>query len=239
MKKYKKILGCITGFVLALGTWCSPLGSMQAEADAAEIELLKTAISHLENRLSQAEAKVQALQTALESHVQNDVVTNGVNGKDGTDGVGISKIEQTATDGNKDTYTITLTNGNTYDFVITNGLDGTDGTDGTDGKDGTDGVGISKIEQTATDGNKDTYTITLTNGNTYDFVVTNGLDGKNGQDGADGADGKDGEDGENAVMPQVSDEESGSSLTVAATVVASVALLGNIIMAVIMMKAKK
>ena len=118
-------------------------------------------------------------------------------------------------------------------------MDGTDGTDGTDGKDGTDGVGISKIEQTATDGNKDTYTITLTNGNTYDFVVTNGLDGKNGQDGADGADGKDGEDGENAVMPQVSDEESGSSLTVAATVVASVALLGNIIMAVIMMKAKK
>ena len=186
MKKYKRILGCITGFVLVLGTWCSPLGSMQAKADTAEIELLKTAISHLENRLSQAEAKVQALQTALESHVQNDVVTNGVNGKDGTDG-----------------------------------------------------VGISKIEQTATDGNKDTYTITMTNGNTYDFVITNGLDGKNGQDGADGADGKDGEDGENAVMPQASDEESGSSLTVAATVVASVALLGNIIMAVIMMKAKK
>ena len=42
---------------------------------------------------------------------------------------------------------------------------------------GEDGVGISKIEKTGTAGLVDTYTITLTNGQTSTFTVTNGKDG--------------------------------------------------------------
>ena len=49
---------------------------------------------------------------------------------------------------------------------------------------GKEGVGIAKIEKTATEGFVDTYTITLTNGDTADFTVTNGKDGIDGKDTA-------------------------------------------------------
>lgn len=58
-----------------------------------------------------------------------------------------------------------------------------------------DGVGISSIEKTSTSGNVDTYTITLTDGSTTTFQITNGVNGKDGKDGVNGADGKDGKDG--------------------------------------------
>lgn len=63
------------------------------------------------------------------------------------------------------------------------------------------GVGISKIEKTATEGLVDTYVVTLTNGETSFFTVTNGIVGKDGKDGytpikdVDYFDGKDGKDG--------------------------------------------
>ena len=100
------------------------------------------------------------------------------------DGVGISGIawasnsggQPQGTQGTTDTYTITLTDNSTYDFVVTNGADGIDG------------VGISNIAWTSnsggqpqgTQGTTDTYTITLTDASTYNFVVTNGADGNNG-----------------------------------------------------------
>ena len=91
---------------------------------------------------------------------QGEKGDKGDTGAQGADGVGIAKIEKTSSDGNVDTYTITLTNGTTYTFTVTNGTNGTDGKDGKDGKDGVDGK----------DG---------TNG-------TNGVDGKDGTDGEDG-----------------------------------------------------
>lgn len=57
------------------------------------------------------------------------------------------------------------------------------------------GGGIKSIEKTSTEGLVDTYTITLADGRTSTFTVTNGKDGADGKDGEDGADGKDGEDG--------------------------------------------
>lgn len=57
----------------------------------------------------------------------------------------------------------------------------------------TEGVGISEIKKTSTNGLEDTYTITLTDGNTYTFTVTNGVQG---------GDGKPGEDGEDGYTPQ-------------------------------------
>ena len=44
------------------------------------------------------------------------------------------------------------------------------------------GVGIASIEKTGTKGRVDTYTITMTDGNTSTFTVTNGKDGKSGTD---------------------------------------------------------
>ena len=50
---------------------------------------------------------------------------------------------------------------------------------------GEDGVGIEKIEKTESVGLVDTYTITLTDGTTSTFTVTNGKDGKDGKSGTD------------------------------------------------------
>lgn len=46
---------------------------------------------------------------------------------------------------------------------------------------GKDGVGIKSIEKTKSEGLVDTYTITLTDNSTFEYVVTNGLDGQNGK----------------------------------------------------------
>ncbi len=53
---------------------------------------------------------------------------------------------------------------------------------------------ILSIVKTGSDGLVDTYTITCSDGETYQFTVTNGKDGVNGQDGAHGVNGQDGND---------------------------------------------
>ena len=57
------------------------------------------------------------------------------------------------------------------------GVDGKDGADGKNGVDGKDGVGVLSIVKTGSEGNVDTYTITLTDGTTTTFTVTNGTAG--------------------------------------------------------------
>ena len=53
------------------------------------------------------------------------------------------------------------------------GAQGPRGEKGETGATGAQGVGIASVEKTATNGNVDTYTITLTDGVTYTFTVTN------------------------------------------------------------------
>lgn len=123
---------------------------------------------------------------------------NGVNGEDG---VSVESIAKTSTSGLTDIYTITLSNGKTTEFSVTNGANGVDGKDGVSGKDGkngadgkngkdgvngSDGVGIVDISKTSTEGLVDTYTITLSDGSTQEFTVTNGRDGENGSSGSGG-----------------------------------------------------
>ena len=127
-------------------------------------------------------------------------------------------------------------------------------------------MGIAKIEKTATNGNVDTYTVTLTNGKTYTFTVTNGKDGANGKDGENGKDGADGKDGltpfigengnwwigenDTGVKAAADDSvpvgsgnateaEGVNTVTVVAIVIAGVALLGNVLLAVLVLKKKK
>lgn len=83
----------------------------------------------------------------------------------GEAGNNILSITKTGTSGTVDTYTITLTDGSTTTFEVTNGSD------------------IESITKTATAGLVDTYTVTLTDGSTSTFEVTNGADGADGDDG--------------------------------------------------------
>lgn len=122
-----------------------------------------------------------------------DTDLKGARGQQGEEGVGITNIQKVASVGLRDEYRISLSNGNTYTFYVTNGKDGTDGTNGTDG------VSIVSVTKTATNGLVDTYTITLSNGNTSTFDVTNGKDGVNGTNGKDGTNGTNGKDGVSIV----------------------------------------
>lgn len=76
----------------------------------------------------------------------------------GEEGSNIASVEKTGTSGLVDTYTITMTDGTTQTFTVTNG------------------DSISTIAKTSTVGTVDTYTITLTNGNTQTFTIQNGSD---------------------------------------------------------------
>lgn len=76
----------------------------------------------------------------------------------GEAGQSIGSIEKTSTSGAVDTYTITLTDGTTSTFEVTNGSS------------------IANIALTSSSGLVDTYTITLTDGSTTTFNVTNGED---------------------------------------------------------------
>ena len=141
-------------------------------------------------------------------YIDGENTNQSAQGIKGDTGNGISDISKTGTSGLVDTYTITYTDGTTTTFTVTNGEKGDKGDTGEQGPQGdkgdqgiqgiqgADGVGIAKIEKTSSDGNVDTYTITLTNGTTYTFTVTNGT---NGTDGKDGVDGKDGTNGTNGV----------------------------------------
>lgn len=57
------------------------------------------------------------------------------------------------------------------------GVQGPQGIQGPEGETGETGNGIADIEKTSTVGLVDTYTITMTDGSTYNFTVTNGRDG--------------------------------------------------------------
>ena len=91
-------------------------------------------------------------------------------------------FEWTGTSGTKQTSTLD----------VMNGVDGKDGKDGIgvkgdpgiNGTDGVDGIGITSIAKTKTEGLVDTYTITFTDGSTFNYDVTNGKDGQGGTGGS-------------------------------------------------------
>ena len=68
------------------------------------------------------------------------------------------------------------------------------------GVDGIDGNSISKIEKINTVGLIDTYRITFTDGNTFDYSITNGTKGEQGLQGLKGDKGEQGEQGVQGVQ---------------------------------------
>ena len=121
----------------------------------------------------------------------------GQNGSPGEDGVGIQNVvfKQTTAAGN--VYTINLTDGSSYDFTAPIGPKGADGAGGSGegGGSGADGVGIQSIQLKAEADTGNTYTIILTDGNTYDFVAPAGPKGETGADGEQGPQGETGPQG--------------------------------------------
>lgn len=80
---------------------------------------------------------------------------------EGIDGVGISKIEKTATNGRIDTYTITYTDKTTSTFTVTNGTNGTS-------------VTVTNVTESTASGGSNI--VTFSDGKTV--TVKNGKDGK-------------------------------------------------------------
>ena len=68
------------------------------------------------------------------------------------------------------------------------------------GVDGIDGNGISNVEKINTVGLIDTYRITFTDGNTFDYSITNGTKGEQGVQGIKGDKGEQGEQGVQGVQ---------------------------------------
>ena len=112
-----------------------------------------------------------------------------IKGEKGDSGVGIASITKTGSDGLVDVYTVTFTDGSQTSFSITNGAQGPQGEKGetgTQGEKGDTGVGIVSIIKTSSEGLVDTYTITLTDGTTTTFNITNGNQGLQGEKGDTG-----------------------------------------------------
>ena len=226
---------------------------LQAAIDnKADTTTVNAAIANLQNAIT-------ALQNAKDNYIAADAALKAELEEK------IAKAKQEAIDAAKGHIPYIGTNGNWWIGDTDTGVDA-NGIKGDKGDTGADGVGIAKIEKTATNGNVDTYTITLTNGKTYTFTVTNGKDGANGKDGENGKDGADGKDGLTPFIGEngnwwigendtgvkaaaddsvsigsgnVTEAEGVNTVTVVAIVIAGVALLGNVLLAVLVLKKKK
>lgn len=129
----------------------------------------------------------------------------------GKDGVGISKIEKTNTQGLVDTYTISYSDGTTTTFTVTNGQDGQDGEDGANGSPGKDGQ--NGITPTIGDNGNwylgDEDTGKPSRGEKGDTGNT----GPAGADGAPGTNGQDGSPGEDGFSPTIVENENNDEST--------------------------
>lgn len=103
-------------------------------------------------------------------------VLRGDTGADGADGVGISSIELSQSVGLQDIYTIYYTNGDTQNYTVTNGADGTDGTNGNRWFRGTaiSGKAVNPTVYSSsgiTDANPDDFYLNPTEGAVYHCVT--------------------------------------------------------------------
>ena len=81
--------------------------------------------------------------------VKGDPGQNGQDGTNGQDGIGISKIEKTKTEGLIDTYVITFSDNSTFEYTVTNGKDGKDGTGSSIGEENViESIKVNGVAQT-------------------------------------------------------------------------------------------
>ena len=117
----------------------------------------------------------------IELNKQGPQGATGPQGDPGETGNGISSIVQTGTSGLIDEYTIYYTDGDTYNYYVTNGQDGADGEAATI-EVGTVSTGAAGTDATVVNVGTSSEAI-------FDFVIPQGIQGEPGQDGSDGQDG--------------------------------------------------
>ena len=112
----------------------------------------------------------------------------GDKGDKGDKGIGIIdlQLKETTSDGSK-VYEIILDNGHKLEFISPRGAVGATGSKGDKGDKGADGIGITNIryKELASDGSF-IYTITVTDGQTYDITSPIGPKGDKGDKGEKG-----------------------------------------------------
>lgn len=81
--------------------------------------------------------------------VKGDPGQNGQDGTNGQDGIGISKIEKTKTEGLIDIYVITFSDNSTFEYTVTNGKDGKDGSGSSTGEENViESIKVNGVAQT-------------------------------------------------------------------------------------------
>lgn len=131
-------------------------------------------------------------------------ISNGVDGQQGpagNDGVTPDVAMNVSVGSNTGTPTVNVTkSGTTAQPVFTVVFDGLKGEQGLPGS-GADGVGISNIAFKESTQAGNTYTITLSNGQAYDFTAPIGPQGSQGVPGGQGAPGIQGNPGNDGFSP--------------------------------------
>ena len=172
--------------------------ALYRDGDTRGIVLLQDSVT-AKPRVQTTEGAPASSSPEYYTAAQIDALLRQITTQPGAPGVGIASITKTATSGNVDTYTITLSNGSSSTFTVTNGatmssitktatagLVDTYTVTMSDGSTSTfsvrNGNGIATIAKTATTDNIDTYTITFTDESTFSFNVVNGTPGEPGQD---------------------------------------------------------
>lgn len=80
---------------------------------------------------------------------KGDPGQNGQDGTNGQDGIGISKIEKTKTEGLVDTYVITFSDNSTFEYTVINGKDGKNGTGSSIGEENViESIKVNGVAQT-------------------------------------------------------------------------------------------
>lgn len=80
---------------------------------------------------------------------KGDPGQNGQDGTNGQDGIGISKIEKTKTEGLIDTYVITFSDDSTFEYTVTNGKDGKNGSGSLTGEENViESIKVNGVAQT-------------------------------------------------------------------------------------------
>lgn len=83
---------------------------------------------------------------------KGDPGQNGQDGTNGQDGIGISKIEKTKTEGLVDTYVITFSDDSTFEYTVTNGKDGKNGSGSSTGEENViESIKVNGVVQTVAD----------------------------------------------------------------------------------------
>lgn len=124
---------------------------------------------------------------------KGDTGEKGDTGAQGVSVTSVEKVASSAADGGKNTFRITLSNGQSFDFDYYNGSKGSDGYVGADGKAAT--IEIGTVTTGAAGSAASVTNAGTANAAKLNFTIPRGATGADGQPGAPGAPGSDGADG--------------------------------------------